>query len=481
MKLLKNSVGKNFMLKFLFFTILVLLLFFSAATIFSGETRILSSKVKIKTGQLEHFRKKNRDHFIVDTTSQTLEKKQEESESQIKKTGKNESDSTKITSEKKSDSDLEKSSLKEDNITISWLSDYREACRLGKERQKMTLIYFYDVNKDSPYKDFESESLNHADVKKLLQNYICVRLPLDAQIPSIKENDDADSQEQEEENKFDENAGEIIAAQLDNIQTLSETITHAGGKTQFKQTVIRNENPIRQASFSQRASGRNMGSVARLNDPKTDLLFPDVVKKITLIHQPAFYEMLNTPGLAIIDYEHKDAEFYGDVVSVFPFLDQKTYALDETKKMLTLPPGTLTQRSVIFAVRIHPDHPKSADGELNNLLVAEAKSHSEYQAKIHLQGHHHWDRRFQRITDKLPAELWASEVCAESWPSQHLLESAIECVRCWRFSEGHWSAVVAEHPYYGYDMKLGVNGVWYATGIFGKWRRPSPLELKVKN
>jgi hypothetical protein len=128
---------------------------------------------------------------------------------------------------------------------------------------------------------------------------------------------------------------------------------------------------------------------------------------------------------------------------------------------------------VIFAVRIHPDNPKSTDGELSTRLVEEARSHSQYQADIRKQGHHNWDRRFRQINTHLPTELWACEVCAESWPGQHLLESAIECVDCWRYSEGHWSAVVAEHPYYGYDMKLGTNGVWYGTGVFGKWRHPT--------
>jgi len=49
-----------------------------------------------------------------------------------------------------------------------------------------------------------------------------------------------------------------------------------------------------------------------------------------------------------------------------------------------------------------------------------------------------------------------------------LLAAAIECVRCWRLSSGHWGAVRESHPVYGYDMKRGDNGIWYATGIFGR-------------
>lgn len=136
--------------------------------------------------------------------------------------------------------------------------------------------------------------------------------------------------------------------------------------------------------------------------------------------------------------------------------------------MLDLPPGTLTQRTLIYAVRTHPERPESTDGQPDPYLFDEAESHSEYQARIRLQGHHAWESRFHRINARLPAGCLASEVCAESWPGQGLLESAIECVRCWRFSSGHWSAVRQRHQVYGYDMKRGDNGVWYATGIFGR-------------
>lgn len=186
-----------------------------------------------------------------------------------------------------------------------------------------------------------------------------------------------------------------------------------------------------------------------------------------LLQRPEFEEMLGRCGLALIDLTSPDAKEYGSVVSVFPFLDSHRYGLNEIKVMLSLPPGTLTQRTMIYAVRVHPDSPQSADGELSPVLAAGAESHSAYQAKIRLQGHHFWDRRFQELGRKLPGNFTAQEVCAEGWPWQRLLEAAIDCVHCWRQSPGHWSAVVTRQPYYGYDMKKGTNNIWYGTGLFG--------------
>jgi hypothetical protein len=105
---------------------------------------------------------------------------------------------------------------------------------------------------------------------------------------------------------------------------------------------------------------------------------------------------------------------------------------------------------------------------LSPLLAKETESHAWHQASIALQGHHNWESRFHAINARLPAGLLAQEVCAESWSGQSLVEAADECVASWRHSPGHWEAVRSRHALFGYDMKRGVNGVWYATGIFAR-------------
>ena len=137
--------------------------------------------------------------------------------------------------------------------------------------------------------------------------------------------------------------------------------------------------------------------------------------------------------------------------------------------LLDLPLGTLTQRTLIFAVRTHPEQPSSARSHLSPLLAQETESHAYYQASITLQGHHHWESRFHAINARLPAGLLAQEVCAESWPGQTLVEAADDCVHAWRQSPGHWEAVRSRHALFGYDMQRGANGIWYATGIFARY------------
>ncbi|MCA9100703.1 MAG: hypothetical protein KDA63_06125 [Planctomycetales bacterium] len=191
-------------------------------------------------------------------------------------------------------------------------------------------------------------------------------------------------------------------------------------------------------------------------------------KQIRLIDHGAFAEMGGHQGIAIVDYLDANSEHYGQVVSAFPFRQGSYYRAHAVSAMLELPEGTLTQRTMIFAVRMHPDGPRSTQGEFNPVLAEEAESHSTYQARIRLQGHHSWDMRFHRISARLRGGSLPREVVAESWGGESLVDACHECVRSWRQSSGHWGAVRSPHKMFAFDIKRGSNGVWYATGIFAE-------------
>ncbi len=189
-------------------------------------------------------------------------------------------------------------------------------------------------------------------------------------------------------------------------------------------------------------------------------------KQVSLLRHQAFAFMYGQQGIAILDFANPGTRHYGFVVSMFPFKPGRYYTARELGEVLALPAGTLTQRTMIYAVRTYPDRPQGAVGMFHPVLAAEAESHSRHQASITVQGHHSWDTRFHRINSRLGG-LVSTEVVAESWPGEQLVDAAIECVHSWRQSPGHWSAVRRRHRVFGFDMKRGHNGIWYATGIFG--------------
>jgi len=184
-----------------------------------------------------------------------------------------------------------------------------------------------------------------------------------------------------------------------------------------------------------------------------------------LVGDPGLVEMRRGPGLFVVDYAH--GEFTGRIVSILPRTPGKYYRFSPSHidELASLPPGTLTQRSLILAVRLHPENPQSTQGMCDPQLCREAAAHSGHQASIRRQGHHDWQTRSQRIAG---GRGGASEVCAESWENQDLLDSCVDCVASWRQSSGHWNAVRSPQAAYGYDIRRGSNGIWYATGIFMK-------------
>jgi hypothetical protein len=186
-----------------------------------------------------------------------------------------------------------------------------------------------------------------------------------------------------------------------------------------------------------------------------------------LVNHSAFAYLSGRTGIVIIDLKNESAPHYGKVVTALPFSSGKYYRWrpSHLTVALGLPPGTITQRTMIWAVRVHPESPASTSGRPDGALAEAAKEHSQYQARIQVQGHHRWESRYHQIRSEAGAGE-ASEVVAESWPNQNLIDSCIDCVASWRHSPGHWRAVRGRHRLFGYDIRRSRNGIWYGTGIF---------------
>lgn len=238
-------------------------------------------------------------------------------------------------------------------------------------------------------------------------------------------------------------------------------------------TDANSERSIVPAVEKQLADPRNTQAVARhvlVKVPTTATISVNG-RESRLIRHASFSELHGGPGLAVIDYANEGTAHHKLVVNQLPFASGKHYRFSSAyvPTLLTLPPGTLTQRSMIYAVRIHPEGPQSCCGVNNPILSEEAASHSRHQASLGAQGHHQWDSRFQRIRSRLSrfgVHGMPREVVAESWPNQDLMDSCVDCVASWRQSSGHWGAVSSPQGQYAYDIRRGNNGIWYGTGIF---------------
>ena len=118
-----------------------------------------------------------------------------------------------------------------------------------------------------------------------------------------------------------------------------------------------------------------------------------------LVNHSAFAHLSGRTGIAIVDLKHPGTPHYGKVVTALPFSSGKYYRwrTSHLTVALGLPPGTITQRTMIWAVRIHPESPASTAGRCHRALAEAAKKHSEYQARIQVQGHQSWESRYHQV------------------------------------------------------------------------------------
>lgn len=162
-------------------------------------------------------------------------------------------------------------------------------------------------------------------------------------------------------------------------------------------------------------------------------------------------------GVFIADF---DTDGRVPIVSILP---REHCTPSKLRTLVNLPRGTLTQRTLIWAVRVHPEHPRSTEGTAKQVLLAHAATNNRRQVGRQQQGHH------------TPIGYLgnASEVAAESWPwNKNIVDGALDCVDSWRHSPGHWRGVSSPNRGFGYDMQTGPSKwfggqyVWYGTGVF---------------
>jgi hypothetical protein len=198
----------------------------------------------------------------------------------------------------------------------------------------------------------------------------------------------------------------------------------------------------------------------------TEATFPDAKSgaPVRLLDHPAFRHQERRHGLAVLDLADPESPHHGKVVSSHPFSSGRHYTVHSTRTILELPEGSITQRALIYALRMHPDAPNGVFAQASRYLCAQANSHSHLMAQIRQVGHHNWGTRSQNAMAALGGGVGVGEVAAMAHGS-NLIDAARNCVNAWRNSPGHWAIISTRAVFCGYDLVKAPDGSWYAAGI----------------
>lgn len=290
--------------------------------------------------------------------------------------------------------------------TLAWHTDYVEAYREARAEKKQLLLFFYDPKQPNVKGSYETTVLAHRDLAKPLGTMVRVVLPIDYTLPDFSKPAD---------------------------KTGDQPSEAEGTKTDGTTVTV-----------------RKVAAPQPVPEP--------------LLHHRSFGHMQRKCGIAVIDLVDEKDAFHGQVVSAHPFTDGQHYSLPNTRIVLGLPRATITQRTLVYAVRTHPEAPQSTQGQANPVLLDQAAHHSALMAQYGSVGHHDWGTRSSQVASQLGVS--PVEVAATSWSANGIIDAANQVVAQWRGSSAHWWMVYAAQGKYGYDMVKTPSGAWYATGIF---------------
>jgi hypothetical protein len=198
-----------------------------------------------------------------------------------------------------------------------------------------------------------------------------------------------------------------------------------------------------------------------------------VYKGERMISRWCFSDMMGRPGVCVVSRHDESLPTHDTVISAHPQAGSRYrwapgLGAHELCVILDLPAhATLSQRSMVYAVSVHPERPRSVLGFAHPGFLGHAARHSARQASLRSQHHANLMAAIGQIQGQTGEYLrGGSEIVAESWGGEGLMEACYSCVDAWRHSAGHWGSLSRQRRYYGYDIAQGPNGVWYATGIF---------------
>jgi hypothetical protein len=183
-----------------------------------------------------------------------------------------------------------------------------------------------------------------------------------------------------------------------------------------------------------------------------------------ILNHSSFKYMYGQQGIAMIDLTDPESELNGHVVSAHAFSPGRHYTARAMKIVLDLPRGSVTQRALIYAVRLHPYPPISTtDGKCHGYMCQQAQQSSKLMAAYGSVGHHDWGTRYGEIAAATGRS--AMEVAAMS-ANPRLINAALEVVDQWYGSPAHWQIMSTPAAIFGYDLVHDAAGNWWGTGVF---------------
>ena len=184
-----------------------------------------------------------------------------------------------------------------------------------------------------------------------------------------------------------------------------------------------------------------------------------------LLDHRSFRHLQGEPGIAVVDLTRTDSPNFGRVVSAFPGATEQDSIIAALQPSLSLPEGTISQRSLLLGLR--SGLPKSAfadlkyDEKLNDL----ANRNSRYMAHLDQTGLFEPDERRDAVRKQFGDDARVRELVFATDAATTIQSAASQAVEHWR-SSGELEGDALDSGIMAYGLELfqsPATNRWFAT------------------
>ena len=183
-----------------------------------------------------------------------------------------------------------------------------------------------------------------------------------------------------------------------------------------------------------------------------------------LLKHRSFRHLGTQPGIAVVDLTNRSSPNYARVVTVLPLPESGQFQNGSLTLALNLPKGTISQRTLLFAIRSTVPDSSLSMREFNSTLVELAHRNSRYMANSGQAGSFDQETHRQRIEQEFgpQAELKQLVFATDSEATIH--EAALQAVTSWIETSESFDVLDAPATEMGMDMFQNFeSGQWFVT------------------
>ncbi|NQV24786.1 MAG: hypothetical protein HQ518_10495 [Rhodopirellula sp.] len=202
-----------------------------------------------------------------------------------------------------------------------------------------------------------------------------------------------------------------------------------------------------------------MPAPSHTNGADNDADLPNI-----LLKHRSFRHLGARQGIAIVDLTDPASLNYARVVSVLPLPESGPFNSDELTLTLNLPKGSISQRTLLFAIRKTIPDSNLSMREFSPTLIELARRNSRYMANAGQAGHFDQEIREQRIEAEFGPQAELKELVFATESDTTIHDAALQAVTSWIGTPESFEVLDTPATAMGMEMfQNSESGRWFVT------------------